>query len=465
MKELKYLLCILLFLIAITVSATHNKGGIITYRNISGNTYEATVTMYTLSSSPAQDSLIELFWGDGTSDTLLRANGTGTLIGDGIKMNVYEGVHSYSGFGEYTLYIEDQNRNSGIINIPNSVNIPFYIESILEISAETTYNNSVQFTSFPIFNLTLDSFNFNSAFYDPDGDILTYELIASKAANGQDIQGYSFPPNAFIDPISGELSWHTLTSLGDYVYTMKINECRNGISVGSVILDINVTATNEIDNSQFTGLSAWQTDVSGRYAYTIEPTETIQLSISYANTSTSIESFNAFGEPFVSPNTGLFNTINNTSSSIEKQFSWTPDSTHSRCEPYVISFRGNSDFEKDISLLIYVRNPNMSYCDTMCGSTLSINDLNKLAGFIIFPNPTTYNLTIETNDKLRIFADSKEKIANCKLMIIDLQGKEIYKSHVTSYKSQIDVSGFANGVYIVQLQSQQGLTSRKFVKR
>ena len=59
------------------VFATHNRAGEITYKHLAGNLYEVTITTYTKISAPADRPELEIFWGDLTSDTIPRTNGSG----------------------------------------------------------------------------------------------------------------------------------------------------------------------------------------------------------------------------------------------------------------------------------------------------------------------------------------------------------------------------------------------------
>jgi len=114
-----------------SVLATHNRAGEITYERLGQFLYKATITTYTKTSSPADRPELELFWGDGTSSILQRASAQDQFGGPGsdIRRNIYTGIHTYPGPSVYTLYFEDPNRNGGVINIPNSINVPFYVES------------------------------------------------------------------------------------------------------------------------------------------------------------------------------------------------------------------------------------------------------------------------------------------------------------------------------------------------
>ncbi|NVO02265.1 MAG: gliding motility-associated C-terminal domain-containing protein, partial [Bacteroidetes bacterium] len=155
-------LLLLFFSISISAFATHNRAGEITYRCLGGLTYEATIVTYTYALSPADRCELELNWGDGTSSVLPRINGPSipncTHGGEidpsnnEIKKNYYVGTHTYNSLYNYKLSFEDPNRNAGIINIPNSVNVPFYVESWIFMSPWFACNSSPKLTYPPIDN-------------------------------------------------------------------------------------------------------------------------------------------------------------------------------------------------------------------------------------------------------------------------------------------------------------------------
>ena len=190
------ILFLLVFSCSITANATHNRAGEITYERLSQYVYRATITTYTKTSSPADRPELELFWGDGTSSILPRTSFQDQFGGPGsdIRRNIYSGIHTYPGPSVYTMYFEDPNRNGGVINIPNSLNVPFYVESQLIISAFLGFNNSPLLLQPPIDQGVVGQpFVHNPNAYDPDGDSLSYHLIPCKGTGGISIGGYSLP--------------------------------------------------------------------------------------------------------------------------------------------------------------------------------------------------------------------------------------------------------------------------------
>jgi hypothetical protein len=87
MKKI-FLLWILLVFGCIQAMATHQRAAEITYKHISGLTYEAKIITYTYTPSPADRPTLDIFWGDGTSSTLVRTQKN--ALADNITLNVYE---------------------------------------------------------------------------------------------------------------------------------------------------------------------------------------------------------------------------------------------------------------------------------------------------------------------------------------------------------------------------------------
>ena len=228
----------------VDIWATHNRAGEITYEQVSAFVYRATITTYTKTSSPADRDTLTLHWGDGTNSTLPRISKV--TVGPDISRNIYVGTHTYPGAAIYTLWFEDPNRNGGVVNIPNSINVPFYVETKLIISPFLgAANNSPQLLQPPIDEGTINQvFIHNPNAFDIDGDSLSYELIACRGENGQFISGYTFPTanNSFsLDAITGDLIWDTPQAVGEYNVAMLIREWRDGNEIGSVVRDMQIT--------------------------------------------------------------------------------------------------------------------------------------------------------------------------------------------------------------------------------
>lgn len=247
---MKIFLLSLIMLCASAAHATHNRAGEITYEHLDGLTFRATITTYTVPDSPADRPWLPLSWGDGTIDTVYRSNGggNGEIIEFGVKKNIYTATHTYPSASTYTLSMEDPNRNAGILNIPNSVNVVFYIETTLTISPFFGSNSTPVLLNPPIDNACVNRrYIHNPGAYDPDGDSLSYELVSCMAEGGEPIFGYTIPNGVSINAITGDLIWEFPTQQGEYNYAIRINEWRRPEGsdqyalMGYVIRDLQVT--------------------------------------------------------------------------------------------------------------------------------------------------------------------------------------------------------------------------------
>lgn len=235
--------------------ATHNRSGEITYEQIGPLSIRATITTYTKASSTAADrDSLELFWGDGSSEFVLRSNGNGELIpGTDIKKNTYIAEHTYPGRATYTLAFTDPNRVSGILNVnfPNSVDVEFYLETtftLLNPQFEGE-NNSAILLQAPIdFACINKRFIHNPNAFDPDGDSLSYELMVPLQSEDNPVPQYIFPdqitpgPNNTItlDPVTGDFVWESPQAAGEYNIAIRINEYRNGTLINSIVRDMQI---------------------------------------------------------------------------------------------------------------------------------------------------------------------------------------------------------------------------------
>lgn len=239
------ILLIIISLLAVksTAFATHQRAGEISYTYISGLTYEFTIVTYTYTPSLADRPEIEVWWGDGTSSIIQRNNKVN--MENNISLNVYITQHTFSAVGTFHVTFEDPNRNAGIVNIPSSVEIPFFIETILIINPFIGGNSSPQLLNPPLDNgCTNVPYYHNPGAYDPEGDSLSYSLINCRGYEGEDIPGYTLPQASnyiSIDPHTGDLTWDSPLMAGEYNIAILIEEWRNGVLIGSMVRDMQIT--------------------------------------------------------------------------------------------------------------------------------------------------------------------------------------------------------------------------------
>jgi len=129
---------------------------------------------------------------------------------------------------------------------------------------------------------------------------------------------------------------------------------------------------------------------------------------------------------------------------------------------------GTLDFAKDMTLRrrSNISGPNILYDQNewellaantvddigMHTSTLNVNDLvyNSIK---MFPNPVNNNFVYFTSNQ------------DIDVIIYDILGKQVLIGKITSNKKFINISGLINGIYIVKLNSNHGIITKKLIKQ
>ena len=353
----KVLVILLLTICCINPSlATHQRAGEITYRFISGLTYEITIVTYSYSQSNADRCELTISWGDGQSSTLSRSNGAfgpspsgfncylGEDVSPEIKRNLYVGRHTYPGASTYTISLEDPNRNYGILNIPNSVDVPLYIETQLTINPFLGPNSSPQLLLPPIDQGCVDNpFLHNPGAWDPDGDSLSYKMTVCRGAGGLNIPGYKLPNKAdpshtgnfSINAITGDILWDSPTMLGEYNIAFLIEEWRNGVRIGYITRDMQINI----------GACSNKPPVIVPPADTcVEAGTTLDLKIVATDANNDVITLTASGGPLLtllSPAT--FTYPLDSAGRVTGRFIWNTVCKHVQRQPYQVFFKAIDD--------------------------------------------------------------------------------------------------------------------------
>jgi hypothetical protein len=89
-----------------------------------------------------------------------------------------------------------------------------------------------------------------------------------------------------------------------------------------------------------------------------------------------------------------------------------------------------------------------------CNSSLGVTTIHlDEPKFEIYPNPTTDFIDIATDYK------------NCWFTIFDVTGKLVLKEKIIQNKTRINLSNYSNGLYFIQLQTENKMRVKKFVKQ
>lgn len=86
-------------------------------------------------------------------------------------------------------------------------------------------------------------------------------------------------------------------------------------------------------------------------------------------------------------------------------------------------------------------------------ATLSNDDFKKTVDTVVYPNPTSGELTIDATN-----------LINPILTVFDLNGKLILNEKLKADKNALNCSNFGNGMYLFKIKSQEGEIVKKVVK-
>lgn len=272
-----------LCMLSLQAKATHIRAGEILYRHQSGNTYEITIRGYSDTGSPVLfGSNGVLDYGDGTVEQI---NNEGSTTGWVPRMRISDDTwryeltrtHTFPGQNTYTISFRELYRNEGVLNMDNSVNMPFYLESTLSIDPFIGSNSSPQLRRPPIDKTMAGAtYHHQPGATDPDGDSLAYRLVYNLQEKDIPVANYRYPHKTFpegdprngtneaggtpylnINPYTGDVVWDAPGQAGEYNLALVVEEWRkvNGqlYMVGSVTRDMQILVepTEETPDLQF----------------------------------------------------------------------------------------------------------------------------------------------------------------------------------------------------------------------
>ncbi|SMD43636.1 gliding motility-associated C-terminal domain-containing protein [Aquiflexum balticum DSM 16537] len=271
-SNLLLLTCGFLFLSLTNSFATHIRAGEITAERVSIQTltYRITVVGYTDTRSSVIFGPGEVNFGDGR-EVQLNTEADFTLVeslGNQIEKNTFVVTHTYQGPGAYTIRFREFNRNDLTLNMDNSVDTPFYVETKIVIDPFIGINNSPVLTIPPVDNGAVNKrYIHNPGAYDPDGDSLAYSMDIPKQQFQRPVNNYrdpsssefSFnredggvPPFLTLDPLTGDLIWDAPGLAGQYNVAFRIREFRKiageWIEIGYVVRDMQIIIENSNNN-------------------------------------------------------------------------------------------------------------------------------------------------------------------------------------------------------------------------
>jgi gliding motility-associated-like protein len=404
--KIKNIILLILFTSSfISLKATHNRAGEITFRQKSEFTYEIKIVTYTntkpdeLGRLPADRPSLEIDWGDNTSSTIARTKKID--LANYYRYNEYVMEHTYPGPGNYMIFVQDPNRNQGVKNIPNPLQTVFAIDTKLVINAELGYNNTPVLLSPPVDKAAVNRlFIHNPAAYDIDGDSLSYSFTPCRGEDGQPIQGYKLPPASnkiYIDSVNGDLIWDTPMEKGLYNIAMNITEWRKGVKISNIIRDMQIEVV-ETDNNP--------PQINTPENICVIAGDTVNLTFEITDPDKDFIRDTLIGGPFkIEPNTAVFKKIHSEKGLLRTSFSWVTNCNNIRKEPYKIVIKAED----------YSSSPNF----------ISLVDIDHFDISVLGP-PVDSIVTFAYNNAILL----KWKKYNCS----NIKGYSIYrKEHPTGF--------------------------------
>ncbi|MDN5210709.1 T9SS type A sorting domain-containing protein [Fulvivirgaceae bacterium BMA12] len=345
--------------------ATHLVGGELKVDKVPGPslTYKITLSAYVSGSATANLSGT-LFYGDGASIDLGSDDFSKTYepLGDDRIFVNYEILHTYGGPGAYLVRLEESNRNGGILNMTNSAQTPFYIESLIVIDPFIGFNTQPVLLFPPIDKATSGkAFFHNPGGYDPDGDSVTYQLVTPKQSATETVSDYTLPndakhytgfdynaaneamngaPSFGIDASTGDLTWDAPGLEGEYALAIKVVEWRKiqgrWISIGYRVRDMQVLV-EKTDNER--------PDFQIPNDTCILANNPIETSLLAADQDGHEILFSSQSEVYkLSANAASFLTGKGPSDGTSfLDFNWTPNCENARNRPYTVYFKAKDN--------------------------------------------------------------------------------------------------------------------------
>ena len=252
------------------VFATHIRAGEVTAELISCQnfTYRFTLTGYTDLTSDVIFGGGIINYGDGVEEDFpVGEYDYFEDLGDEIALNIYYKEHTFPGPGIYTVSYREFNRNPDIVNMDNSVNTPFYIETVIIIDPFLGCNNTPILLNPPIDDACIGvTFLHNAGAVDADGDSISYEFTIPKQDVDIPVVNYRFPDENDIaaydaknedktgpatitlDQRTGDVVWDAPGGEGEYNIAFRVVEWRKlegeWYKMGYVTRDMQIIVTD-----------------------------------------------------------------------------------------------------------------------------------------------------------------------------------------------------------------------------
>ncbi|NMM48560.1 T9SS type A sorting domain-containing protein [Marinigracilibium pacificum] len=441
MKFKLSLLAVLNLLFMFSSSATHIRGGEIRVVQEDPNSLECKIifTGYKDSESGVEFGNGYLDFGDGTVIETMPNDFeileySQIFFLQKVKLTM---THTFPDYGKYVISYTEQNRNNFILNINNgnSVDLPFYVESMITLIPGKSYE-SPQFNLDPGFNYTFPGdLNFSMGGYDPNNYKLYYQLVEPKQGKNNYVPNYIFLNNMTINEYNGHLFWNGnvanllnggLPDQVEFAIAIKIYQLDESDNIiGYTVRDMQIVSFKNDFTAILSDTSVYDEDIlqiqneSDTYEYNFKYVADSIGTIVSSELMNYPNALNYAVKDSVSNDT-IYQTI-----SISINYTELTD----RDFPYNISIRNFAYY--DTSAPYYLGMKTLGYTDKTISlytnsnyQTPNINEILSVDNEIekrifVYPNPARDYLTlpidVDNNSEVRIYSHTGQEVKSLKL--------------------------------------------------
>lgn len=453
---------------------THITAGEISYRPDPGAgnayTYAFTLKLYRDAAAVDQPAATLSFGVDGAVQTVPVGfrDESGVLTARNIQAVVYEFKYTYPGPGTYIVSFTEENRNANVVNMLQSVNTAFHIETTFAISPALGSNSSPQFLNPPVFHASVgQKVCMNPAAYDAEGDSLSYRLVLPLAKRGSAVNGYVSPhlvtprgtaesggESTFaLNEFTGELCWDApgprkgdgglISDPGDvaqYVVAFVVEEWRKGFRLSSTVRDFAIFVTAPpAPKPELRSEDAAAAGFNAGRLVRAEPGKPLSFSVLYKGSGASRDSLLPVSETFLGGR-NAWATVLDSADFTKVKYAWTPTEADRRGHPYVIVFRGASGdaSRNDLTFGVFVG------ADIPSGRVTATEDAVNGRWLRLFPNPT--------RNKMRL--DEVPGAGAVHIELTDALGRQVYTSpDLRGTHWEMDLTALPNGLYAYTIRA------------
>jgi hypothetical protein len=505
MKKITFFI-VLTFLVLIfnKSKASHIAGADLTYKWVSGNIWEISLTLYrdcygivvnnsesvhfySATCSQSFSASVSKIAGTGVEITNACPTNPSTCSGGpsyGIQEYIYRTTVTLQPCSDWTIYWCSCCRNAAITTVNDADFDGIFVMATLNNTSAATLsgnpNSSPSFLNKPNFIITNNQTNlYNHGASDIDGDSLVYSLVnpydegpspfnTNCSGNGSASVIYLSPwtamqpltsnPPVSIDPNTGDIFMHPTLGVRT-VMAVLVEEYRNGIRIGSVLRDMQATVLNDANHlPTLSGIDTSATAYNPNdtiytwdmllgntidfdvFANDLDITQPYNNLILIYNNSIPAASWNVTGQ-------GTPNAIGH--------FSWTPSSADVSSVPHCFTVQVYDQSCPYYGMQSY------SYCITVNGSLVSIDhhfSNNNYIGNISFdinPNPAGEYISID-------FTEPPIDGAVAELFGVD--GKLLQCISLQQMRTAVNISELNAGIYIVKVTGSNGVGVMRMIK-